>query len=159
MINLPHEVDVHMPSIFSRSITGKLYSSIPTDLSIVMTMNKGSEMKAGWQIILANQKMLCAHMRSKNYINKLRVTFHNICNMKTYESGQKKNISTRLKADELGVQDINSCIAEFSCDPFDPVNYRIRTLHSGQYVSKDLEEDVLSPANNGEKKVLEFFKE
>ena len=41
-------------------------------------MNKGSKMKAGWQIILANEKMICAHMRSGNNINKLRATLHNI---------------------------------------------------------------------------------
>ena len=75
--------------------------------------------------------MLCAHIRSGNYINKLRTTLHNIFNMKAYESGHKENTSTRLKANELGVQDINSYIAEFNCDPFDPVNDRIRTSHSG----------------------------
>ena len=159
MINLPHEIDVHMPSIFSHSITGKPYSSIPTDLWIEMTMNKGSKMKAGWQRILANEKMLCAHIQSGNYINKLQATLHNICNMKVYESGHKENTLKRLKADKLGVQDINSCIAEFNCDPFNLVNDRIRTLHTVQYVSKDLKEDLLSTANDGEKKVIEFFKE
>ena len=158
-ISLPHEIDIHMPSIFSHSITGKPYSSIPTDLWIEMAMNKGSKMKAGWQRILANEKMLCAHIPSGDYINKLRATLHNICNMKAYESGHKENTSTRLKTDELGVQDINSCIAEFNCDPFDPVNDRIRTLHSGQYASKDLEEGLLPAANDGEKQVIEFFKE
>ena len=72
--------------------------------------------------------------------------------MKAYQSGYEENTSTRLKADELGVQDINSCIAEFNCNPFDAVNDRIRTLHFGKYASKDLEEDLLSAANNGEKK-------
>ena len=62
MINLPHKIDVPMPSIFSHSITGEPYSSIPTDLWIEMTMNKGSKMKSGWQRILANEKMLCAHI-------------------------------------------------------------------------------------------------
>ena len=86
---------------------------------------EGSKMKAGWQKTLVNEKMLCAHIRSGNYINKLRATLHNICNMKAYESGHKENTSTRLKADELGVQDINSCIGEFNYDSFDPVNDRI----------------------------------
>ena len=140
-------------SIFSHFITGKPYSSIPTDLWIEMTMNKGSKMKAGWQRCLAKEKMLSAHIRGRNYINKLGATLHNICNMKAYELGHKENTSTRLKAYELGVQDINSCIAEFSWDPFDPVNDRIRTLHSGQYASKDFEEDLLSAANDGEKKL------
>ena len=95
------------------------------------------------EIILTNSKLL----------------FINICNMKAYESGHKENASTRLKTNELGVQDINSCITEFNCDPFDPVNDQIRTLHSGQYASKDLEEDLLSAANDSKKKVIEFFKE
>ena len=114
MINLPHEIDVHMPSIFSHSITGKPYSSIPTDLWIEMTMNKSSKMKAGWQRFLAKEKMLSAYIRGRNYINKLGATLHNICNMKAYDLGHKKNISTRLRAYELGVPDINSCIAEFN---------------------------------------------
>ena len=91
-----------MPSIFSHSITGKPYSSISTDLWIEMTMNKGSKMKAGWQRILANEKMLCTHIRSGNYISKLQATLHNICNVKAYKSGHQENTSTRLKANGLG---------------------------------------------------------
>ena len=64
---------------------------------------EGSKMKAGWQKILVNEKTLCAHIRSGNYINKLRAALYNICNMKAYESGHKENTSTRLKADGLGV--------------------------------------------------------
>ena len=66
---LPEEINSLMPSIFSNSVTGKAYSSTPTDLWIEMTMTKGSKMKADWQRILANEKMLCAHIRSGNYIN------------------------------------------------------------------------------------------
>ena len=79
--------------------------------------------------------------------------------MKVYESVHKENTSARLKADDLGVLDINSRIAEFNCDAFDPVRTRIRTLHPSQYASKDLEEDLLSAANVSEKKVIEFFKQ
>ena len=144
--------------LFDRPLTRKPYSSIPTNLWIEMTTKKGSKMKAGWQRILANQKMLCAHMQNGNYV-KLRATLHNICNLKVCESGHKDNTSTRLKTNELGVQNINLCIPEFNCDPFDPVNDRVRTLHSGQYASENLEEDLLSAANDGEKKVIGFFKE
>ena len=72
--------------------------------------------------------------------------------MKVYEPGHKENTSTKLKVDELGMQDINSCIAEFNWDPFDPVNDWIRILHSDQYASKDLEADLLSAANDSKKK-------
>ena len=74
--------------------------------------------------------------------------------MKAYKSGHKENTSTRLKASELFMQDINLCIAEFNCDPFNPVNDQIQTLHSSQYAAKDLEEDLLSATNNSKKKKL-----
>ena len=69
--NLSEEIDQYMPSIFAHSIAGKPYSSLPTDLWIEMTINKGSKMKAGWQRILGNEAMLCANIKSKNYINQL----------------------------------------------------------------------------------------
>ena len=76
-----------MPEIISHSITGKPYSSLPTNLWIEMTMNKGSEMKAGWQIILGNENMLSTNVRNINYINQLRVILHKIADMKVYKSG------------------------------------------------------------------------
>ena len=60
-------------------------------------------MKSGWQRILANEKMPCAHIRSRNYINKRQATLHNICNMKAFESSHKENTSTTLKVDQLGM--------------------------------------------------------
>ena len=47
-------------------------------------------------------------------------------------------MAMRLKLDELGVQDLDSCIAEFNCDPFDPENIQLQTLQSGYYVSKEV---------------------
>ena len=79
--------------------------------------------------------------------------------MKAYKSGHKENTSTRLKANELFMQDINLCIAEFNCDPFDPVNDRIQTLRFSQYAAKYLEEDLLFAANDSKEKVIKFFKE
>ena len=157
--NLPNDIDAEMPSFFSHSITGKPYSSIPTDLWIEMTMNKGSKMKAGWQRILGNETMLCAHIRSGNFINQLRMSLHRLSDMKSYESGHKENTATRLKLDELDVQDLDSCIAEFNCDPFDPENIQLRTFQSGYYVSKEVEKDLPSAEEDGERMIEEFFKE
>ena len=69
--NLSEEIDQSMPSIFSHSITGKPYSSLPTDFWIEMTINKGSKIKAGWQRSLGNEAMLCANLKSTNYINQI----------------------------------------------------------------------------------------
>ena len=101
-----------MPSIFAHSITGKSYSSLPTDLWIEMTMNKGSKMKAGWQRILVNEVILCANIKSTNHINQLRVKLH-IADMKSHKSGHKENTASRIKLDELGVQNIDACIVDF----------------------------------------------
>ena len=118
--NLTEEIDQYMPSIFAHSITGKPYSSLPTDLWIEMKMNKGPKMKAGWQRILGNEAMLCANIKSTNYVNQHRVKLHYIADMKSYKSGHKENTASRIKLDELGVQDIDACIVDFNCDPFDP---------------------------------------
>ena len=147
-----------MPSIFANSITGKSYSSLPTDLWIEMTMNKGSKMKAGWQRILVNEVILCANIKSTNHINQLRVKLH-IADMKSHKSGHKENTASRIKLDELGVQDIDACIVDFNCDPFDPENVQLRSRQSGQLVSKEVEDDLLSAYEDGETKVKEFFEE
>ena len=159
MVNLNEDVSKLMPAIFSHSITGKPYSSLPTDLWIEMTMNKGSKMKAGWQRILGNEQMLCANIRSTNYINQMRVTVHRIANIKLYKSGHKENTSTRLKLDELAVQDVHECIVDFDCDPFDPDNDAIRSLQSGEIASMELQNDLLSAFEDGEEKLETFFKE
>ena len=79
--------------------------------------------------------------------------------MKSYKSGHKENTTSRIKLDELGVQDIDACIVDFNCDPFDPENVQLRSLQSGQLVSKEGEDDLLSAYEDGETKVKEFFKE
>ena len=101
--------------------------------------------------------MLCANIKSTNYINQLRVKLHFIADMKPYKSGHKENTASRIKLDELGVQDIDACIVDFNCDPFDPENVQLCSLQSGQLVSKEVEDDLLSANEDGETKVKEFF--
>ena len=79
--------------------------------------------------------------------------------MKSYKSGHKENTASRIKLDELGVQDIDACIVDFNCDPIDPENVQLRSLQSGQLVSKEIEDDLLSAYKDGETKVKEFFEE
>ena len=95
--NLNEEISRYMPEGFSHSITGKPYSSLPTDLWIEMTMNKGSKMKAGWQIILGNENMLCTNFRNTNHINQLQVTLHKIADMKVYKSSHKVSNENQIR--------------------------------------------------------------
>ena len=116
-------------------------------------------MKAGWQQILGNEVMLCANIKSTKYINQLRVKLHYIADMKSYKSGHKENTASRIKLDELGVQDIDACILGFNCDTFDSENVQLRSLQSGQLVSMEVEDDLLSAYEDGKTKVKNFFEE
>ena len=110
-------------------------------------------MKAGWQRVLGNENMLCTNIRNTNYINQLRVILHKIADMKVYKSGHKENTATRVRSDELGVQDIDSCITDFDFDPFYLPNEQLCSLQSGKLVSEEVKDDLLPVFDDGEKKV------
>ena len=56
--------------------------------------------------------------------------------------------------DELGVQDIDNCIIDFNCDPFDNENVRLRSLQSGEFASEDVEADLISAPDDGNTKLI-----
>ena len=76
--------------------------------------------------------------------------------MKVYKSCHKENTATRIRLDELGVQDIDSCITDFDCDPFNPANVQLRSLQSGQLVSEEVKDVYYLPLMM-ERKRLENF--
>ena len=57
------------------------------------------------------------------------------------------------------MQDIDSCITDFHCNPFNPANVQLRSLQSGQQVSEEVKDDLLCAFDDGEKKLREFFDE
>ena len=89
--------------------------------------------------------MLCTNVRNTKYINQLRVILHKIADMKVFKSGHKENTATRIRFDKLGVQDTDSCITDFDCDPFNPANVQLRSLQSGQLVSEEVKDDLYLP--------------
>ena len=158
---LPDEINVYMKDgLFAQSMTGKPYTCLPLDLWIEMTMNKGSKMKAGWKNILKNETMLVCHTRTANFVNRIRVSLHKVANLKSSTSEQhRENTRMRLKYDELAVQDLENCIAEFNCNPFDPINSNLRTLQSGEVASLQLAEDFKTALHDGEKLFQTFLKD
>ena len=62
--------------------------------------------------------------------------------MKSYQSGHKENTASRLRVDELAVQDIHECLNDFDFDPFDAQNEVIRSLQSGEVASMELQDDL-----------------
>lgn len=158
--SLPKENERYMrEGLFSQSMTGKPYSCLPLDLWIEMTMNKGSKMKAGWKRILKNEKMLLTHTRTVNSVNRVRSSLHALANLKESSKGHKENTTARLFLDERGVQDLESCIKEFDCDPFDLTKPILRSLQSGMVASDELVADFDTAHSDGESLVQSFFKE
>ncbi len=127
---LPAEQTQFLSSNFSQSMTGNPYSSIPWDLWIEMTMNKGSKMKAGWLSILRNEKQLMANTRNTNNLGRIRAALHNQVNWKQLSQNHNECASARMCIDEQAIQDLISCIREFDCFPFDPTSPTLRTLQS-----------------------------
>lgn len=158
--SLPEEKERYMrDGLFAQSMTGKPYSCLPLDLWIEMTMNKGSKMKAGWKRILKNEKMLLTHTRTVNSVNRVRSSLHALANLTKSSEGHRENSTTRLLLDERGVQDLDNCITEFDCDPFDLTQPILRSLQSGMVASDALVKDFDSAHEDGETLVQSFFKE
>ena len=155
---LPEEKAQYMhDSLFAQSMTGKPYSCLPLDLWIEVTMNKGSKMKAGWLRILKNEQMLPSSVRNANLINTIRACLHAIANMEETSICHAENSTSRLKIDEQAVQDLNNCINEFDCDPFDLTKPTLRSLQSGMIASEELVQDFETAHDDGEMLVKNFF--
>ena len=74
MKQLPAERASFMKAgMFTASITGKPFSSLPFDQWIEMTMNKGSKMKGGWIGITQNEEALQTNIKIVNKIAKVKV--------------------------------------------------------------------------------------
>ena len=144
-------------SLFAQSMMGKPYSCLPLDLWIEMTMNKGSKMKAGWLRILKNKQMLLSSVRNANLINRIRACLHAIANMEETSRCHAENSTSRLKIDEQAMQDLNNCINEFDCDPFDLTKPTLRSLQSGMIASEELVQDFETAHDDGETLVKNFF--
>ena len=127
---LPSDQTQFFSSSFSQSITGNAYSSIPWDMWIEMTMNKGSKLKAGWLSILRNEKQLMTDIRNANNLGRIRAAVHNQVNRKQLFQTHTECAPTRMRKDEQAVQDLISCIDEFDCFPFNPASPNLRTLLS-----------------------------
>ena len=103
---------------------------MPLYLWIEMTMNKGSKMKAGWLKILRNEKMLLTITRNVNSVNRVWASLHTLAQMKISHS-HTENTPSHLNINENAVQDLDSCITKFDCDPFDLDKPQLRALVSG----------------------------
>ena len=161
MESLPDGISCYMEEgLFAQSMTGNPYSCIPLDLWIEMTMNKGSKLKSGWKNILKNEKMLLCHTRNANFVNRIRISLHKAAELKSSKPNlHKENSKSRLKRDELAVQDLENCIVEFNCNPFDPSNATLKTLQSGEVATTDLQMDFATALEDGEKLLQIFFKD
>lgn len=159
LTSLPPDQTQFFTSSFSQSITGNAYSSIPWDMWIEITMNKGSKLKAGWLSILRNEKQLMTDIRNANNLGRIRAAVHNQVNRKQLSQTHTKCAPTRMRKDEQAVQDLISCIDEFDCFPFNPASPNLRTLQSAIPPSTELVHDFATAKADGESKLKEFMDE
>ena len=106
--------------IFSQSLIGKVYSSLPPDLWIECTMNKGSKLKAGWKRLLKNEIGIHLHMKNTNNINAGKHFLENYKNAIKSKNKHKDNVKSRLQIDEQCIQGIVTLVDVWKCNPFDP---------------------------------------
>ena len=85
-----------------------------------------------------------------NSVNQVWTALHTMAQSNSSERHHSENTRTHLKLDEQAVQDINSCITEFECDPSDANNPSLRTLQSGVLASTVLLDDFESAHKAGE---------
>ncbi len=154
---LPAEQTQFLSSNFAQSMTGNPYSSIPWDLWIEMTINKGSKMKAGWLSILRNEKQLMADTRNTNNLGRIRAALHNQVNWKKLSQNHIECAPARMCIDEQAIQDLISCIREFDCLPFDPASPTLRTLQSAIPAPPELVRDFKTAKRDGESKLKTFM--
>ena len=159
LINLPPEENEFLRENFALSLTGNPYSSMPWDLWIEVTMNKGSKLKSGWLSMLKNEKQLLVHSRNVNNIARIRVAHNKAANKKAQKWKHIECRPKRMKEDEQMVQNIAACIEEFDCDPFDPENPILRTMVSAVPASEELVKDFQSAKEDGEKALETFLDE
>ena len=145
--------------LFAQSMTGKPYSCLPLDLWIEMSMNKGSKLMAGRIKILKNEKMLLTHTHTVNIVNRVRTSLHGIAQSSESEQAHSENTRNRLELDEKAVQDLQMCINEFECDPFNVEDTQLRSLMSGVPASDDLIKDFESAWDDGENQLSAFCKD
>ena len=95
-------------------------------------------MKAGWKSILKNEKMLFTHTRTVHSVDRVRSSLHSLADITDSSKDHKENSTKRLLQDERAVQDLDRCIIEFACDPFNETNPTLRSLQSGMVASDQL---------------------
>ena len=142
---------------FSFSLTGRPYSSIPPDQTIEMCMNKDSKIKGGWIGITKNLFMVNTNSQTVNKIATIKDTLMEFSKRKKSEVGHRENVSSRKLIDEKAVQDMDSCITEWECDPWDLSKCTVRSLESGLKASKELIDGFTSAHNDGEVKLQEII--
>ena len=120
-------------------------------------MNKVSKVKEGWKQILKNETIVLCHTRNANYVNRIRLSIHEVAKLKSFNSQvHRVNTYTRMMLDESADLDLENCIVEFDCNPFDPSHTALRTFQSGAIASVALVQDFEMAFKGGDK-LLDTF--
>ena len=64
LTNLPRDQENFLEENYAHSLTDNQYSEMSLDVTIKVTMVKGSKLKIGWLSILNNETQLLVHSRN-----------------------------------------------------------------------------------------------
>ena len=145
MFSLSQEHCQLIKQFFSLSFTGNTYYSLPLELWVRCTMNKGSKLKTGWKRLLKNEIGFHIDVSNTNIsISTVKYFLENQTNTIKSKNKHKDNVKSRLQIDEQGVQEIATLVDEWKCNPFDPEDENLWTLQTGAYASGELANDFES---------------
>ena len=82
-----------------------------------------------------------------------------LADLKASSNEHKENTNKRVPRDKQAVQDLDKCLDEFGCDPFDLSKPVLRSLQSGMVASDELVKDFETAHANGKLRVPSFVKE
>ena len=160
MYNLNEDAKSYMEKgLFTASLTGLPFSTIPHDQWIEMTMNKDSKMKGGWIGFTKNESMVNIHTHAVNDMVQIRDALHSRASLKSTKQNHAANSKSRLKTDEQKVQYIIACLLEWDVNPWDKDKNILRSLESEFLSSKVLIADFISAKNYGEIQIVKYFEE
>ena len=134
--NLDENTFLMKSGLFSASMSGRLFSALPHDQWIEMTMNKGSKMKGGWIGITHNEEALQVNTKIINNITKAKESLKEVVNIKKRQYCPIKCFPARMIKDVKTVEISIGTLQEWNAHPWNTEIPTLCSLQSGLLASE-----------------------
>ena len=115
--NLDENTFLMKSGLFSASMSGRLFSALPHDQWIEMTMNKGSKMKAGWIGIMHNEEALQVNTKVVNNITKVKESLKEVANIQKCQYSHTERSPAQMIKDVKTVEILTGTLQEWNANP------------------------------------------